>query len=272
MNIELGPIPQLREGIALQRVAEELRNLACEGRNLAAASAGVDLGTHQNNYLIWVQRSRSYLKGVLVDQDLRASLHSTEFWQIREFTPQSPRAIEFINFEAEEAAERLESTAAILLTFASGIAGAADVVVLDTNVLLHYQRPDNIPWCQVSRSKCVHLAVPLRVIEELDAKKYTARSSLAQRARDVLGWLGMAARGSVEMQEHVTIGVIGRVGAEGRPLDADAEILACCTQMLNAGARVRLATLDTGLSLRAESARIELLVLDDKYRRELDAA
>ena len=58
--------------------------------------------------------------------------------------------------------------------------------MLDTNILLQYQEPSKVRWRDVLRVESVRLIVPLRVVEELDAKKYSASKRLAERARVLL--------------------------------------------------------------------------------------
>lgn len=148
------------------------------------------------------------------------------------------------------------------------------LTVLDTNVMLEYLPPQQIPWTQLLDADRVRLIIPLRVVEELDAKKYSGQR-LAPRARALLPWL----------EEHLGPGGIpGPIGdgvtievpieAEGRvrPADADAEILTVCqdTEQLSGRAAV-LMTADTSMRIRAQAAGITVLRPPAKFRRH-DAA
>jgi predicted ribonuclease YlaK len=59
-------------------------------------------------------------------------------------------------------------------------------VVLDTNSLLHYEPPESISWAKIAWHSPVRLVIPLRVLEEVDAKKYSTNRRLRDRARSVL--------------------------------------------------------------------------------------
>jgi hypothetical protein len=49
-----------------------------------------------------------------------------------------------------------------------------------------YQEPHKIRWREVLNAPACRLVVPLRVVEELDGKKYSASGKLARRARALL--------------------------------------------------------------------------------------
>jgi hypothetical protein len=94
--------------------------------------------------------------------------------------------------ERDFQAAALEVLAADVVERINRAAGTGGPVVLDTNVLLHYQRPDNLPWPTVLHRASVRLVVPLRVVEELDEKTYSGNPTLASAARNVLPWLEKA--------------------------------------------------------------------------------
>jgi len=182
-----------------------------------------------------------------------------------------------VNSEVSEQVTWIEGLVGHLNCMAVRLAAAPGVVtVLDTNVLLHYQPPEQVEWAKVTGVTGVdpvRLVLPLRVIEELDEKKYTARPDIRDRARrllsDLWGRLAGTAGGPVLLRENVTIEVPVDEGDRARPLDADQEVLDTCEQLRNVGQRVILVTGDTGLSLRAIAARLTVVRMPDTYLRGL---
>ncbi|MFQ6096132.1 MAG: PIN domain-containing protein [Armatimonadota bacterium] len=82
------------------------------------------------------------------------------------------------------------------------------VAFLDTNVFLHYQAFDHIPWLSVLDSSSALIVVPWVVIEELDKQKDEhARRKIRERARRALSKLTEVGRkgGAVELQPCVDI-------------------------------------------------------------------
>jgi rRNA-processing protein FCF1 len=60
------------------------------------------------------------------------------------------------------------------------------VAVLDTNVLLHYQRIDQVDWGKVVKGSPVRLVVPHIVLDELDEKRYLGSDKIRERARSAI--------------------------------------------------------------------------------------
>jgi predicted ribonuclease YlaK len=116
----------------------------------------------------------------------------------------------------------------------------------------------------------VRLVIPLRVIEELDAKKHARRRDLADRARRVLRRLEeqLGDRMTGPVADNVTISVLlndeDRNGAAG----ADTEILATCALLGTITKQgVTLITSDTAMRLRAQAQRIRVWRVPQEYER-----
>jgi hypothetical protein len=58
--------------------------------------------------------------------------------------------------------------------------------VLDTNVLLHYQRIDQVDWGKVVKDSPMRLVVPHIVLDELDDKRYLGSDKIKERARSAI--------------------------------------------------------------------------------------
>jgi predicted ribonuclease YlaK len=117
----------------------------------------------------------------------------------------------------------------------------------------------------------VRLVGSLRVVEEIDAKKYSSRKDLADRARRLLPRLESqlgSAGAPAAIATGVTIEVPFDAGARHRPVDADQEVLDACDEMRQlAGKAVTLVTFDTAMRLRALARRLATLRLGDEHRR-----
>lgn len=244
---------------------------------MASSSGGEDEGRHLNRYLTWAGATETQLRNVFTDLDIVHHLRSTAYWAIRNALFQPFRVTQLINTEATEQASWLEALTSQLQALDRRLdAAPGQAMVLDTNVLLHYEPPWEVAWPTLVRQEQVRLMVPLRVIEELDEKKYAGRADLADRARRLLSrlWesLGESASGPVPLRENVTIEVPVEEGRRVRASDADEEILESCEQLRNVGRPVILVTGDTGMSLRAKARRLEVIPMPEKYLRSREPA
>lgn len=120
-------------------------------------------------------------------------------------------------------------------------------------------------------SKQVRLVLPLRVVEELDEKKYTARSGLADRARRLLSQLRTKIADSDDSQVPLGDGAVLEVYVPGEPrqrtADADQEVLNTCLQLQAAGADLYLVTDDAGLHIRAHAQDLAVCPMPANYLR-----
>src|ERR1700728_2557710 len=267
-------IPRLKDGTQLVDAQRYLRETATRGRNLVGSS-GQFVPTHQNSFLAWVGTAESQLRNIFIDPSAWEHLYGDRHWQIYALTQGSPRAIELVNNEASFQAAWLEELADRLKQLSDRLAAApGHLTVLDTNVLLHFQPPDQVDWPTVVGVAEVRLVLPLRVVEELDEKKYTARDNLADRARRLLGQLrsqlASSSGGPTQLRDNVTIEVPVDDGPRRRTLDADQEILDTCRELQSGGQGVSLVTLvtdDTGMTLRATAQGLRVIAMPETYLR-----
>jgi predicted ribonuclease YlaK len=105
-------------------------------------------------------------------------------------------------------------------------------IVVDSNVLLQSQRADNVNWTGERKTQA-RVILPLRVIEEIDAKKYSNSDRLRQRARELLPWINRlfpeGDLGPVELRKDATIELLLAERPRHRPEDADDESLRSVT-------------------------------------------
>jgi hypothetical protein len=263
---------KLHGEVGLTDAVRRLRECANEARNVVNVSGGRILAVHQNDYLRWANSAEAQLRSIFVNPGVWEPLHGAAYWSIRQATDSSPRPIELINDELSRQALRLDAVADALGKLAHRAAAApGKPAVLDTNVLLHFQPPEQVDWADVVGEPEVRLVVPLRVIEELDEKKYTAKDDLADRARRILSRLrsvmASTAGAPTKLRDGVTIEVPIDEGPRTRSADADQEILDACLDLRSAGLVACLVTGDTGLGLRASAAGIAVVPMPEKYLR-----
>jgi len=180
--------------------------------------------------------------------------------------------MELINHEADLQAGWLDELADRLKQLSDRLAAApGQLTVLDTHVLLHFQPPDQVDWPAVVGTPTVRLVLPLRVIEELDEKKYTARDNLADRARRLLSGLrnqlAPTSGGPTPLRAGVTIEVPVDDGPRRRTLDADQEILDTCRELQFGGEAVVLVTDDAGMTLRGTAQGLRIVAMPEQYLR-----
>lgn len=249
-----------------------LRAEAMHAGNVATGGAGLGLSHHVNRYLQWVNAAEGQLRNHFVDSRVWTALHSEYFWRIRELRDDSPRPAELIADEARRQAERLDQLADELEQLSAWATSTPGVLaVLDTHVLLHFQPPEQVDWKRVVGADAVRLVLPLRVVEELDEKKYMARRGLADRARRLLTQLRTQAAesdgGPIAVREGVVLDFYVDQEPRRRTLDADQEVLDTCMTIASTGSTMGLVTDDAGMELRARACRIQCFRMPLKYLR-----
>ena len=259
----------IRPGTDLTNAAVQLRAHAQELRNPLSVR-----GMEKLTFVSRVMAVEKKLRELFPDRTVWEGLRSETFWRIWESRYSVVVLDELITDEAglqatwlDELAERLEALAKRLS------AAPGKITVLDTNSLLHYWPPDQVKWREVVGEPTVRLVLPLRVVEELDEKKYTARDDLAGRARSLLSrlrrQLAETAYGPVPLDDSgaVTIEVFVDEGPRRRTQDADEEVLETCETLQLGEQSVVLVTGDTGLTIRARARGIETVEMPEGYLR-----
>ena len=115
--------------------------------------------------------------------------------------------------------------------------------------------------------------LPLRVIEEVDSKKYEPKERLRDVARGILPWIEQlfsdSGCGPVPLRgpDDTTIEILLADRPRYRPSDADEEILDVYEEVRLLAGRAKLVTADTGMRLRARAAEIDVYAMPVDYRR-----
>jgi hypothetical protein len=261
----------LKPGVEPERAAAVLHALAVGARD--AATAGHEWHQVRDAYLQWVETVELQLASLTADLAVVAAVQNEHYWRLQDASARFARPIPMMTAELARQQGRFESLAADLKERRERLAKApGSIVVIDTHVLLHYQAPAHIPWPDVVGSTPVRLVVPLRVVEELDLKKWGENKRLASRARDVLpGIRRTVGPGGTpgRLRDNVTVEVPVPSRPRQRPPDADEEILATCDELAAfAGKVATLITGDTSMTIRAEAAGIAVAAMPDRFERK----
>jgi PIN domain len=269
----------LKDGVHPGSADEILHELIMQLRNLPGSVPHSPLGTvnaerRRDAYITWAENAETMLGNLTHDQDVTDILYTPRYWVIRDLAPESTRPIPLIESEtrAQQASlERLRTDLHARVTRATLATG--HIAVLDTNTLLHYEPPHQIVWPEILDQVSVRLVLPLRVIEELDAKKYLAREHIRDRARRLLPQIQQTVGvdgAPGPLRDAVTLEVYLAPGVREKPLDADEEILDTCDELRQFSEQqtISLITADMGLRLRAGArGAIAPICLPDAYRR-----
>ena len=151
---------------------------------------------------------------------------------------------------------------------------------IDTNVLLHYQFFRDVNWPKELCSEEVTLVFSPVVVEELDNRKWVGSRRDRERAKKVLKALkdlGLSTT-PVEMRSGVKVVALDEEPTDAlfvrhrlQPRVSDDRLLASVLgfrEARDSGAAIKLITADTGLSVKAPTRQIAVLVPDE--RLELD--
>lgn len=252
----------------LQQVTQELENL--RGR--------ADIET----YVSWVTRSDVVLRSVFSEPNLRECLYSDRFWHLfatpdTDQVKRSRRLNEALYAEIELQVVLFQELAVELGDIEQLAEPAGNLLVYDTNSLMHYGAPDDIAWSTIIDPP-IRLIVPLIVIDELDGKRYSGSPKMSRRARGaqialhrLLGDSGPR-RSALPNRNGVTIEVLLDEPGHVRLPRPDDEILDRSRFLEQIAMRsVSIITQDLGMALRATSLGLEVLRIPETYRKPDDS-
>jgi len=185
----------------------------------------------------------------------------------------SEQLIRSVNAEITTKRENLTALSSELRKFADLLSRASGVpAILDTNVLIQCVRLDQIDWPAITGGVS-RLIIPLRVLEELDAKKIDKKPRLNKTAREILSWLDEqfddATTGPITIRgtRDTTLEILLASRPRIRPMDPDEEILEVCHDLGRYLSDLVLVTADNAMRLRARSESIEVRTIPEKYLR-----
>jgi hypothetical protein len=245
-----------RPGISIDDIDGRLRQLI----GTVYTPAPVD-------YAIWVASAEASLRYAFLDVPL-ARLYTERYWRLT--TGPVMRHHEMLRAEQQNQAEWLErirtGVSAMIKRFGDG----AFIGVLDTHVVMHAKPLSDIDWCDRLEASSVALVVPLRVVDEVDEKKYARRGELQKRARRRLRLL-LNYIDQNEIRPAVRVEIVGwrdlDLSEIPRPLvQADVDILDTCEAFRSyAGiSGLSMITGDAGMALRCRQRGLHVLQLTDE--------
>jgi len=213
-----------------------------------------------NRYIGWVSSVQRMLRHYYVSTDL-TRLHTTRYWHLHDLmhVQGSRRIPEMVRDEAEVQCDWLKREADDLQQRADrfGEYPTAMLVIVDTNIFLHGELFDQIPWrAWLPVKEPIQLIVPIRVIDELDSQKFRGEKPRARKAlRALLQMTDERPNVAASMGDGVTIETYVPSGPRQEMASGDTEILDTCEEIRTfSGRNVTVLTRDVGMDLRARNA------------------
>jgi hypothetical protein len=229
----------------------------------------------QNSYLQLVETLEQALLSWFEDDDgAVAGLYGEHYKLTREMTASTPRPSPLLNDEAARQVRVLERLRAKVQALEALRAREGQIAVLDTNVLMHYQRPDEIPWAEVLGVTLVPIILPICVIDELDNKKYTGSDRMSRRADLAIRALrqysdDLRPGSAATLPDGTTLEVFLDDPGHMRMANPDEELRSRCMLLQRAaGGQVTLVTGDLGMQLRADAHGLGHAEMPDSYAKD----
>lgn len=259
----------LRRDVLIADAIDQLQRLHTQGGNVYGSMDPF------MDYVEWIDKVEGYLRYLLVDEGTATRLLSPRYWKLVESG--APKyAGRLLRTELE--VQRASLTA--MLSELKELQGLGDragrLVVLDTNVLLHFQRIDLINWHDIAgESGPIRLVIPVLVLDELDDKRYTGSEDVRKRARTALRPLNdrladLESRGWAAVGDGVTVEYL-LSGGDSQPQNPDSDILDQAELLRHAtGREVTVVTGDHGMRARSVARGLKVATMPSKFARTAD--
>jgi rRNA-processing protein FCF1 len=260
---------RLRPGVAVDDALVALETLSANAWATASPVGSTHPQDRRNAYIQWTVRTEQELSRFLPHGEVNTLFENPRHRDIS-LVDAGEHLNQLINAEIAAKQRQLQQMASDLRADRDRFGGDGTPGVIDTNVLIEHQRPDSVDWLRILGSSRVRLLVPLRVIEEIDATKYSSRDRHRQVARDLIPWLSDVlanGTGPVAIRTDTTLEVLLEGAPRHRPVDADEEILDVAGYVQALTGSGALITADTAMRLRAQALGISVLPMDDRYVR-----
>jgi rRNA-processing protein FCF1 len=268
VRVRLGP------GVEPERAIADISELA--GSKATAVRPGaIHPANRREDYVRWSTDVEARLATVLRREDARAFFDNPRHRDICSM-PADSQLTTLIYAEVNAKTRDLEESVAYLRAHLAQMRAAPGFpVVIDSNVLLQCQRRDNVNWREQLKDEA-RVMVPLRVIEEIDGKKYGDSKRLRSIARELLPWIDSlfpsGDPGPVRLRGDATIELILAERPRYRPSDADEEVLDLAHDVAQFAGRAKVMTADTGMRVRARSESLDVLFVPTEWRRPVGDA
>lgn len=220
---------KLKTGADPKQVAKQLRDQVVEVDQLSQGAPADDTNLI-NRYIGWVSTMQGVLRHYYVSPDL-TRLHTTRYWHLHDLmhVQGSRRIPEMVRDEAEVQGDWLRLEADDLQQRADrfGKDPSALLVVVDTNIFLHEEPFEQIPWRRrLPVSEPIQIIVPIRVIDELDDQKFRGNKERARKAlRTLVRLTDDQPNLAVSIGDGITIETYVPSGPRQEILSGDSEIL-----------------------------------------------
>jgi len=262
----------LRNGIDLDRAIRTVEQLAEDCERIKAELTGA--GDAWRAYTDWAARCERQLRNLFAEPALIEGLHTERFWRL--WTPGVHWA-KLIDAEIDAQVPRLSALATTLCGYLPLRERPGHLAVVDTNVLLHYQRIDKVDWGKVVKQRPVRLVVLHIVLDELDDKRYLRSDNIREKARSAVVPLDER-REELEGRGYATLPV-GEATVEHlvdeedhrRRDNPDEEIVdrARFLQQVT-GRNITVITADRGMRARAVARGLRVADMPETLRRNQD--
>jgi rRNA-processing protein FCF1 len=280
-------IPTPLPGIPRSTLFDAIRAVEVDVTNLRGS--GGDALSQFNAYLVWANQAAGRLASVVRAVDIESLVTTPRYWLLQSIDPASRSAQSLASLVSLEVDACLRAFEACRLDLerqqTRWDARPGELVVADTSVYLHHDSYfDQVAWDELigAGSSSVHLLIPLAVVDELDKTKRAAKNirvsdrvdeSIRTRARVTLRLIDelLPAPGEYVLLRPDRSPGSPAVRAElllddpghRRLLDADLEIIDRAAALKHlTGRNVHLLTFDTGMTVRARNAGLDVIKLD----------
>jgi rRNA-processing protein FCF1 len=266
----------LSEGASSSSVIDGLDDMIRRMQQIPGGWARPDSWTLvQNSYLQVVEILERALRSWFEDDDgAVAGLYGEHYKLIRDMTASTPRPSPLINDEAARQVSVLERLRAKVTALEALRGREGQIAVLDTNVLMHYQRLDEILWVEVLGVSPVRIILPICVIDELDNKKYSGSDRMSRRAHLAITALrqysaDLRPGSAATLPDGTTLEAFLDDPGHVRMANPDEELRSRCMLLQRAvGRPVTLVTGDLGMQLRADAHGLGHAEMPDKYAKD----
>jgi hypothetical protein len=156
-----------------QQVIMRLQELTQALRNVLGGAAGVPPGELRRSFLRWMSEAEVFFRSSFVSVEPPIEFDSPRLVALQGDRIAADQIYVVLQAEGARLIAQLEAAVVALTTPLPASAHGPDriIVVLDTNTLLHYRKPDEISWRVLTGAPEVLLVVPLVVLDELDDKR-----------------------------------------------------------------------------------------------------
>jgi hypothetical protein len=242
--------------------------------SLGAAGFGALMQAAVVHYARWVDETARAVRGLFVDCELEGFLRSARYWTIVTTDPTARHLTSLIRAELNDLSDSFMDAGNEMRVFKERYKDFdGRCFVLDTNVFLHYQLMNGLPWIK-TYGESARVVIPHVVLDEIDRKSYEVNSNMHKRARGIYGMLEslmnlMNSDGITMLKDGTPCLILLDEPGHLRSSSNDEEIVSRAgylQQYLTPGA-VSVLTRDNGMRGRALSWRLNAVKPPDNFQR-----